>query len=637
MIGRPGRLKLWAGAATLALAAPLAGHAVIESAIDGALVPALERATGESVELDGVEVSLFGSIALTGLDLGGFIAAGRVEGRIALGSLLAARLSADEIEIERPRIELRQGGRRLRQLVARLHARRERAVDSRPGQAARWPHLRVSGGELRIRSDASQMVIRGLRARPIGAGLRLVSDAVEVSGELGGRPVAIDFVRAAADVDTAGGRLERAVALGGSGRWGAIAIDGISAVRDRRGERIRAEVSGGAIALRRRGDAVAGSLTAVPASALSPLFGSLELSRGTLNGSLRGRGRRAHLELRVDGVTGQLSWLASEPVDLSSHIEADLALIGGDNLRLDVERLAVTRGALVATLSGVISGPGSGQLSLAIDELPCAELLESLPPQLTSALRGMQLDGRLAGRFDLRFDLGRPVPEALSLAVDLDPDRCVVRGEAPRFVAGLEASTQVSLAALPAHVPAAFLAAEDNRFYEHRGFDRRQIELSLAENLKARELLRGGSTITQQLAKNLFLHTRRTLARKLQEAVLAWRLEATHDKREILARYLGIIQLGREVRGLEPAARHWFAKSAARLTPREAAFLACLTRAPTTLERQIRADGGLDPALARRIDNLLASLRFSGAISMATYRQAMSQELVLAPLAVATR
>ena len=97
---------------------------------------------------------------------------------------------------------------------------------------------------------------------------------------------------------------------------------------------------------------------------------------------------------------------------------------------------------------------------------------------------------------------------------------------------------------LPAHVPAAFVAAEDARFYEHHGFDPVQIAKSLEIDLRDRTVARGGSTISQQLVKNTFLTQRRTLDRKLQEAILTWRLEARLDKATILERYLNVIELG---------------------------------------------------------------------------------------------
>jgi hypothetical protein len=637
------QLAYWTGAALAAVVAPLAGHAVISGAIDGALVPALERATGESARVDQVDVSLLGSVAVIGLGLGDFISVDRVEGRVALGSILDARLSADEIEIERPRIELRQGGRRLRALVRRLHASRQRSAQTTAETArprARWPRLRVSGGEMRIRDQRGAITLRGLRARPIAAGLRLITDSVEISVEVRGRPLSVRFARAAADLDTGGARLARAVALGGSGAWGEVAIDAASAIRDHRGLRARAQIDGGEIELRESGGSASIDFTAIPATAIAPLAGSLELARGTLSGSATLSGDRLRAQVKLAGVTGYHRWLAGEPVDLSSDIGVDLGLVRrGETTGLDVREVTVRRGALSAHLRGALTAGarGSGNLTLALDRAPCASLLASLPPELAGALRGTRLGGELEARFDLRFDLSLPAAEALELAVELAPSSCQVHEESPRFEAGLAASRPVKLSSLPGHVPAAFLAAEDSGFYRHAGFERRQIELSLAENLQASRLLRGGSTITQQLAKNLFLGPQRTLARKLQEAVFAWRLEERHEKREILAHYLGIIQLGVEVHGLEAAARHWFAKPASRLSPREAAFLACLTRAPATLERSIRANGGPAPALARRIDALLASLRFAGAISMPAYREAMATELELAPLRVAAR
>ena len=165
------------------------------------------------------------------------------------------------------------------------------------------------------------------------------------------------------------------------------------------------------------------------------------------------------------------------------------------------------------------------------------------------------------------------------------------------------------------HIRGAFVAAEDARFWDHRGFDAVQIARSLEIDLREGRMARGGSTITQQLVKNSFLHQRRTLARKLQEAVLTWRVEAVLDKKTILARYLNIVELGPGVYGLAAAAQYWFGKPAAHLGVREAAFLAALTPAPATMSRRLLAAHGLDPATAERVEVTLRAMRRAGVIA----------------------
>jgi len=120
----------------------------------------------------------------------------------------------------------------------------------------------------------------------------------------------------------------------------------------------------------------------------------------------------------------------------------------------------------------------------------------------------------------------------------------------------------------------AVIAGEDQRFVSHHGFDWRAMRKALRENLEADEVVRGGSTITQQLAKNLFLSPRRTIPRKLQEAAITVMLEATMSKRRILELYLNVIEWGDRVFGAQAAAEHYYDIPAARLDAWQAAMLA---------------------------------------------------------------
>ncbi len=128
---------------------------------------------------------------------------------------------------------------------------------------------------------------------------------------------------------------------------------------------------------------------------------------------------------------------------------------------------------------------------------------------------------------------------------------------------------------------AAVLATEDRRFFEHEGIDFRGLARALVVNLSAGRIVQGGSTITQQLAKNLFLGPERTLARKLREAVLALWLERTFTKRELLAIYLNRVYFGGGAYGVEAAAQRYFSRSASDLDVSQAAMLAGLLKAPS--------------------------------------------------------
>ncbi len=139
----------------------------------------------------------------------------------------------------------------------------------------------------------------------------------------------------------------------------------------------------------------------------------------------------------------------------------------------------------------------------------------------------------------------------------------------------------VDIRSLPAHVPAAFVAIEDRRFYSHPGFDATGIARAAAANLAEGGIAQGGSTITQQVARLLFLNQDKTLERKAREVALAVQLEQAFSKSQILGLYLSRINFGKGAWGLEAAAWRYFSKPASRLTVREAAMLASIPRSPT--------------------------------------------------------
>jgi monofunctional biosynthetic peptidoglycan transglycosylase len=126
----------------------------------------------------------------------------------------------------------------------------------------------------------------------------------------------------------------------------------------------------------------------------------------------------------------------------------------------------------------------------------------------------------------------------------------------------------------------AVIAGEDQRFLEHAGFDVGAIEEALEKNVRRGRIRRGGSTISQQLARNLFLSPRRTYLRKAQEAVITVMIEQVLGKRRILEIYLNVIEWGSGIYGAEAAAEHYYGETAADLDPEEAARLAAMIPSP---------------------------------------------------------
>jgi penicillin-binding protein 1A len=170
----------------------------------------------------------------------------------------------------------------------------------------------------------------------------------------------------------------------------------------------------------------------------------------------------------------------------------------------------------------------------------------------------------------------------------------------------------VRLRDLPTHVPAAFIAIEDRRFRDHMGLDVIGVARALVANVTARRVVQGGSTLTQQLAKNLFLTPDRTLRRKAQEALLALWLEWRFSKDELLTIYLNRVYLGAGTFGVDAAARQFFGVEARRLTAGQAAVLAGLPRAPSRFNPRVNPNA----AIARAAEVLDAMVE-TGALTAA--------------------
>ncbi len=143
----------------------------------------------------------------------------------------------------------------------------------------------------------------------------------------------------------------------------------------------------------------------------------------------------------------------------------------------------------------------------------------------------------------------------------------------------------VPYSAISVHLKRAIIAAEDARFIDHEGFDWEGIQRAMEKNERRGKLVAGGSTITQQLAKNLFLSGERSWLRKGQEAVIAVMLETIMDKRRILEIYLNVVEWGEDVFGAEAAAARYFGVHASQLSPDQAARLAAMLPRPRFYQR----------------------------------------------------
>ena len=176
-------------------------------------------------------------------------------------------------------------------------------------------------------------------------------------------------------------------------------------------------------------------------------------------------------------------------------------------------------------------------------------------------------------------------------------------------------------------MPEATIAAEDIRFQEHPGYDLIAIQEAI-DSAPNEDRIRGGSTISQQLAKNLFLDGRRTLLRKYRELLFALALEDRMSKDGILQLYLNVVEFGPNIRGIDEAANAWFLKNPDQLSPREAAFLAAILPAPNAWHERITRTGK-PPVLV--VDRVLDRMRRKGVLSAEEHRRERSRRLRIVP------
>jgi penicillin-binding protein 1A len=224
---------------------------------------------------------------------------------------------------------------------------------------------------------------------------------------------------------------------------------------------------------------------------------------------------------------------------------------------------------------------------------------------------------------DLRRDL--PDAEALQRIGEMDQATAVFdAADKLAFTIFKEQRIDVSLDAVSPHAISAIVSIEDQRFYDHGGFDWIRIGSAFLANVRQLRAAQGASTITQQLARMSFLTPDKTLRRKLQELMLARRLERLYSKRDILALYMNKAYFGDGLYGIEAAARGYFGKHAKDLSLAEAALLAGLVKSPSTFAPTIR----LDRAVARR-NVVLRAMRDTGAIDEAAWRSAQQSPVQL--------
>ncbi|HEU5179846.1 MAG TPA: biosynthetic peptidoglycan transglycosylase, partial [Candidatus Polarisedimenticolia bacterium] len=229
----------------------------------------------------------------------------------------------------------------------------------------------------------------------------------------------------------------------------------------------------------------------------------------------------------------------------------------------------------------------------------------------------------------LDFTPPEPIPSpVLKLRGDFVHQAVSESGAVRTIVVSPSSPDFIPLDAVPPLFLRALLIAEDAGFYGHPGIDLREVPSALITDWNRGGAARGASTITQQLAKNLFLSREKQLGRKVQELSVTLLLEAALSKRRILEIYLNVIEWGPGLYGLRPAARVYFDREPADLTPAQMAFLISIIPGPLKYQSSF-AHGTPGPGLRKLVDNLLAKLRSVDALTEEEYQSALAEGIVV--------
>lgn len=280
---------------------------------------------------------------------------------------------------------------------------------------------------------------------------------------------------------------------------------------------------------------------------------------------------------------------------------------------------------------------------VSMSRTPCQDLLNSVPSAMKTTINGMEFDGDMA--WEIHGEIDIPSKTHTSIGVKLTnnckiikvPDYLSVdrfQGKFKRFVydaknelveiesgPGTVGWTPVGLVSM--FVPITFRTMEDPSFMVHHGFDIQAIENSIRDNIKTGKFIRGASTITMQLAKNLWLHRDKTLSRKVQEAFLTMYLEQELDKSKIMELYVNVVEFGPDIYGIGPASKRYFKKHPSKLTFGQAMFLASILPKPKSY--YFDADGELVPSKLKFLHRAMKAMRDKKIISENEYQQGIKE------------
>ncbi len=341
--------------------------------------------------------------------------------------------------------------------------------------------------------------------------------------------------------------------------------------------------------------------------------------------------------------------LAADPlrgIDLA--IGARGVLDDGGRLRVDDAQLDM--GALHIRTHGTLEETRDHfGLALSVEIAPagCQALLDSTPQGLLPTVRSARMSGTFAATSRVVFDTRSIDKLVLDYQID---DKCRM-AEVPRDLSrdrfsrsftyrtyhpdgtpsdtttGPNTASWTDLDGISPFMIAAVLTTEDDAFYKHHGFNHNAIRNSVAANLKARRFVRGASTITMQLAKNLFLSREKTLSRKIEEVMLTDYLEQEFRKDDMMELYLNVVEFGPDVYGVTRAAEHYFGRKPEELNLPECFFLASIMPSPVRYGR-LREKGQVSEGWLHHIQTLMEIAAKNGKVSRAELAEGLAQQVV---------
>lgn len=320
-----------------------------------------------------------------------------------------------------------------------------------------------------------------------------------------------------------------------------------------------------------------------------------------------------------------------------------------DTGRLRVDDAQIGMGALHVTTRGIIEQSADRfAVSLGIDVAPaaCQALLDSSPEGLLPTVRAARMGGTFGANVNLAFDTRTIDKLALDYRID---DQCRMV-EVPRDLArdrftdaftyrtykpdgtlgetttGPGTDAWTSLGDISPFMVAAVLTTEDGAFFRHKGFNHAAIRSSVQANLKARRFVRGASTITMQLAKNLFLSREKTLSRKIEEVILTDYLEQIFRKDDMMELYLNVVEFGPDVYGIAAAADYYFGRKPEELNLAECFFLSSLLPSPIRYGK-LRDKGEVPETWLRHLRTLMEIAEKNGKITSAELEEGLKEPI----------